>query len=31
MIASLCHRITPENAYTSLSLVRDTKGRKSPL
>jgi hypothetical protein len=30
MIASLCHRITPENTYTSLSLVRDTKGRKSP-
>ena len=28
MIASLCHRITPENTYTSLALVRDTFGRK---
>lgn len=28
MIASLCHRITPRKTYTSLSLVRDTFGRK---
>lgn len=28
MIASLCHRITPIDTYTSLSLVRDTFGRK---
>lgn len=28
MIASLCHRITPKNTYTSLALVRDTFGRK---
>ena len=28
MIASLCHRITPSDTYTSLSLVRDTFGRK---
>ena len=29
MIASLCHRITPEDTYTSLTLVRDTFGRTS--
>lgn len=28
MIASLCHRLTPDNCYTSLALVRDTFGRK---
>lgn len=28
MIASVCHRITPQDTYTSLSLVRDTFGRK---
>ena len=28
MIASLCHRITTSDTYTSLSLVRDTFGRK---
>ena len=28
MIASLCHRITRDNCYTSLTLVRDTFGRK---
>ena len=29
MIASLCHRITSRDTFTSLSLVRDTFGRKS--
>jgi hypothetical protein len=29
MISSLCHRVTPKNTFTSLSLVRDTFGRKS--
>ena len=28
MIASVCHRITPQDTYTSLTLVRDTFGRK---
>lgn len=28
MIASLCHRITPDGVYSSLSLVKDTFGRK---
>ena len=28
MIASLCHRITPRDTFTSLTLVRDTFGRK---
>jgi len=28
MISSLCHRITPEDCFTSLTLVRDTFGRK---
>ena len=28
MIASLCHNFTPEETYTSLTLVRDTFGRK---
>ena len=28
MIASLCHNITPQETYTSLTLVRDTFGRK---
>jgi hypothetical protein len=28
MISSLCHRITPRNTFTSLTLVRDTFGRK---
>ena len=28
MIASVCHRITPQDTYTSLSLVRETFGRK---
>ena len=28
MIASLCHNITPRETYTSLTLVRDTFGRK---
>jgi hypothetical protein len=27
MIASLCHRITPSDCFTSLSLVRDSYGR----
>ena len=29
MISSLCHNITPEETYTSLTLVRDSFGRKS--
>ena len=29
MIASLCHRITPQDTFTSLTLVRDTFGRTS--
>ena len=29
MIASLCHNITPRETYTSLTLVRDTFGRRS--
>ena len=29
MIASLCHRITTSDTYTSISLVRDTFGRKA--
>jgi hypothetical protein len=29
MISSLCHSITPGETYTSLTLVRDTFGRKS--
>ena len=29
MIASLCHNITPRETYTSLTLVRDSFGRKS--
>ena len=29
MISSLCHNITPRKTYTSLTLVRDTFGRKS--
>jgi len=28
MISSLCHNITPRDTYTSLTLVRDTFGRK---
>tara|TARA_B100000902_G_scaffold61862_1_gene68841 strand:- start:75 stop:1448 length:1374 start_codon:yes stop_codon:yes gene_type:complete len=28
MISSLCHNITPRETYTSLTLVRDTFGRK---
>ena len=28
MIASLCHNITPRDTYTSLTLVRDSFGRK---
>ena len=28
MIASLCHNLTPKQTYTSLTLVRDTFGRK---
>lgn len=28
MIASICHRITPRNTFSSLTLVRDTFGRK---
>ena len=28
MISSLCHNITPRKTYTSLTLVRDTFGRK---
>ena len=28
MIASVCHRITPQDTYTSLTLVRNTFGRK---
>lgn len=28
MIASLCHKITPRDTFTSLTLVRDTFGRK---
>lgn len=28
MIASLCHRITTSDTFTSLTLVRDTFGRK---
>ena len=28
MISSLCHNLTPEETYTSLTLVRDTFGRK---
>ena len=29
MISSLCHRLTSQDAYTSLTLVRDTFGKKS--
>ena len=29
MIASLCHRVTSRDTFTSLTLVRDTFGRKS--
>ena len=29
MISSLCHNITPRETYTSLTLVRDSFGRKS--
>ena len=29
MIASLCHRITPRDTFTSMTLVRDSFGRKS--
>ena len=29
MIASLCHRLTSRDTYTSLTLVRDSFGRKS--
>ena len=29
MISSLCHRLTTRDAYTSLTLVRDTFGKKS--
>jgi hypothetical protein len=28
LIASVCHRLTPEDCYTSLTLVRDSFGRK---
>ena len=28
MISSLCHNITPSETFTSLTLVRDTFGRK---
>ena len=28
MISSLCHNLTPRDTYTSLTLVRDTFGRK---
>ena len=28
MIASLCHRITPRETFTSMTLVRDSFGRK---
>ena len=28
LIASVCHRVTPENCYTRLTLVRDSFGRK---
>ena len=28
MISSLCHRVTPKDCFTSLTLVRDTFGRK---
>jgi hypothetical protein len=28
MISSLCHRVTTRNTFTSLTLVRDTFGRK---
>ena len=28
MIASLCHRMTTDEVWTSLTLVRDTFGRK---
>ena len=27
MISSLCHRLTPKDTYTSLTLVRDTFGK----
>ena len=29
MIASLCHNLTPRETFTSLTLVRDTFGRKA--
>jgi hypothetical protein len=29
LVAYLCHRLTPENTYTSLGLVRDSYGRPS--
>ena len=28
LIASLCHKVTPTNAYTSLNLIRDSFGAK---
>jgi hypothetical protein len=28
MIASLCHRLTSQDSYTSLTLVRDSFGKK---
>ena len=30
LIASLCHKVTPTNAYTSLNLIRDSFGAKKP-
>ena len=30
LIASVCHRLTPEDCYTSLTLVRDSFGKKPP-
>ena len=30
LIASICHRLTPEDCYTSLTLVRDSFGKKPP-
>jgi len=28
MVASVCHRVTPRESYTSLGLVRDSFGKK---
>jgi len=29
MVASVCHRVTPRDTFTKLSLVRDSFGKKT--